>query len=116
MSTVADTTPPNLIIPVARSVYASSPDGIPKTAATVVSFLSAAFATDIVDQSPVITNNAPSLLPIGTHGRPSSPPEMQAATSTSRSVRRWSSCHTLPSARRRWWFRRRRRSPPRSGT
>ena len=103
--TVADTTPPNLIIPVARSVYASSPDGIPKTAATVVSFLSAASATDIVDQSPVITNNAPSLLPVGTTTS-SSPPEMQAATQRLGRPR-WSSCHNLRPARRRWWSRRR---------
>ena len=58
-------TPPNLIVPAARSVYATTPTGIPNTVSGVVSFLSAASATDIVDGSPVITNNAPSFLPVG---------------------------------------------------
>ena len=47
--TVADTTPPNLIVPVARSVYATTPTGIPNTVSGVVAFLRAASATDIVD-------------------------------------------------------------------
>jgi hypothetical protein len=63
--TVADTTPPNLIVPVARSVYATTPTGIPNTVSGIVSFLSAASATDIVDAFPVITNNAPAFLPVG---------------------------------------------------
>jgi len=63
--TVRDTTPPNLIVPAARSIYATTPTGIPNTVSSVVSFLGAASATDIVDPSPVITNNAPSFLPIG---------------------------------------------------
>jgi len=63
--TVADTTPPNLIVPAARSVYATTPTGIPNTVSGVVSFLTAASATDIVDPSPVITNDAPSFLPVG---------------------------------------------------
>ncbi len=63
--TVRDTTRPNLIVPAARSVYATTPTGIPNTVSGVVSFLSAASATDIVDGSPVITNNAPSFLPVG---------------------------------------------------
>lgn len=63
--TVSDKTPPNLIVPAARSVYATTPTGIPNTVSGVVSFLSAASATDIVDGSPVITNNAPSFLPVG---------------------------------------------------
>jgi len=62
---VADTTPPNLIVPAARSVYATTPTGIPNTVSGVVSFLTAASATDIVDPSPVITNDAPSFLPVG---------------------------------------------------
>ncbi|HLB17589.1 MAG TPA: HYR domain-containing protein, partial [Gaiellaceae bacterium] len=61
--TVRDTTPPNLIVPAARSIYATTPTGIPNTVSSVVSFLGAASATDIVDPSPVITNNAPSFLP-----------------------------------------------------
>ena len=62
---VRDTTGPNLIVPAARSVYATTPTGIPNTVSGVVSFLGAASATDIVDGSPVITNNAPSFLPVG---------------------------------------------------
>ncbi len=64
--TVADTTPPNLIVPVARSVYATSADGIPRNAAGVVAFLTAASATDIVDPQPVVSNNAPAVLSVGT--------------------------------------------------
>ena len=64
--TVADTTPPNLIVPAARSVYATSPDGVPSHAAGVVAFLTAASATDIVDPQPVVTANAPEVLPVGT--------------------------------------------------
>jgi large repetitive protein len=63
--TVADTTPPNLIVPVARSVYATTPTGIPNTVSGIVSFLSGASASDIVDPSPVVTNNAPAFLPVG---------------------------------------------------
>jgi len=64
--TVADTTPPNLIVPAARSVYATSADGIPSNAPGVVAFLTAASATDIVDPQPVVTANAPGVLPVGT--------------------------------------------------
>jgi hypothetical protein len=63
--TVSDKTPPNLIVPAARSVYATTPTGVPNTVSGVVSFLNAASATDLVDGSPVITNNAPSFLPVG---------------------------------------------------
>ena len=62
---VADTTPPNLIVPAARSVYATTATGTSNTVSGVVSFLTAASATDIVDPSPVITNDAPSFLPVG---------------------------------------------------
>jgi hypothetical protein len=64
--TVADTTPPTLILPAARSVYATSASGVPSHAAGVVAFLSAASATDIVDSHPVVSNNAPEVLPVGT--------------------------------------------------
>ncbi len=63
--TVADNTPPNLIVPAARSVYATTPTGVPNTVSGVVSFLSAPSATDIVDAHPVITNDAPAFLPVG---------------------------------------------------
>jgi len=64
--TVADTTPPSLILPVARAVYATSASGVPSNVASVVAFLTAASATDIVDPSPVITNSAPAVLSVGT--------------------------------------------------
>ena len=64
--TVADRTGPNLIVPVSRSVYATTPTGVPNTVSGVVAFLTAASATDIVDPNPVVTNNAPPLLPLGT--------------------------------------------------
>jgi hypothetical protein len=63
--TVHDTTPPTLIVPVARSVYATTPTGIPNTVSGIVSFLAAASATDIVDPHPIVTNNAPSFIPVG---------------------------------------------------
>jgi HYR domain len=63
--TVADTTPPNLIAPVARSVYATTPTGVPKDAAGVREFLSAASASDIVDANPAVTNDSPAFLPVG---------------------------------------------------
>jgi hypothetical protein len=63
--TVTDTTAPNLIVPVARSVYATTPTGVPSTAAGVGAFLSAASASDIVDTNPVITNDAPAFLLVG---------------------------------------------------
>ena len=62
---VQDTTPPNLIVPVARSVYATTPTGIPNTVSGIVSFLGAASASDIVDPNPVITNSAAAFLPVG---------------------------------------------------
>jgi flavin reductase (DIM6/NTAB) family NADH-FMN oxidoreductase RutF len=64
--TVADTTPPNLIVPAARSVYATTPTGIANTVSSVVSFLSAASASDLVDGNPAVTNDASSFLPVGT--------------------------------------------------
>jgi hypothetical protein len=63
--TVGDNTPPNLIVPAARSVYATTPTGVPNTVSGVVAFLSAPSATDIVDANPVITNDAPAFLPVG---------------------------------------------------
>jgi len=62
---VADTTPPNLVVPVATSVNATTPTGIPNTVSGIVSFVSAASASDIADPAPVVTNNVPSFLPVG---------------------------------------------------
>jgi HYR domain len=63
--TVHDTTPPTLVVPVARSVYATTPTGIPNYVSGIVSFLSQASAHDIVDPHPIVTNNAPSFIPVG---------------------------------------------------
>jgi hypothetical protein len=65
--TVGDNTPPNLIVPQARSVYATTDTGVPNTVSGVVAFLTAPSATDIVDANPVITNDAPAFLPVGSN-------------------------------------------------
>ncbi|MDX6408467.1 MAG: hypothetical protein QOE13_1538 [Gaiellaceae bacterium] len=65
--TVADTTAPNLIVPATRNVYATTATGVPVTDTGVVAFLSAASATDIVDPSPTIINDAQAFLPVGSH-------------------------------------------------
>ncbi|MGZ8739504.1 MAG: HYR domain-containing protein [Gaiellaceae bacterium] len=64
--TVADTTPPNLLTPVSLGIHADSPTGIPRSNSTITSYLRSAIASDIVDPNPVVTNNAPDNLPIGT--------------------------------------------------
>jgi HYR domain len=63
--TVHDTTAPTLIIPAPRSVYATTPTGIPDNAPAIVSFVSAASATDIVDPHPAVRHNVPSFVPVG---------------------------------------------------
>src|SRR5205085_9056765 len=63
--TVVDTTPPRLLLPPAASVYATSPGGIPRDDPVVQSFLDAAAATDLVDDTPSVTNDAPRTLPVG---------------------------------------------------
>jgi HYR domain len=62
---VVDTTPPRLLLPPAASVYATSPGGISRDDAVVQSFLNAAGATDLVDDHPSVTNDAPPTLPVG---------------------------------------------------
>ena|GEM_PF-1700216 len=63
--TVLDTTPPRLLVPPAASVYATSPNGISSDDAVVQSFLKAAAATDLVDDNPTVTNDAPRTFPVG---------------------------------------------------
>jgi hypothetical protein len=63
--TIVDTTPPRLVVPPDSFVYATSDAGIPVTHSAVQAFLNAAVATDLVDPSPTITNDAPAVLPIG---------------------------------------------------
>jgi HYR domain len=62
---VVDTTAPRLLLPPAASVYATSPGGIPRDDPVVQSFLNAAAATDLIDDHPSVTNDAPSTLPVG---------------------------------------------------
>jgi hypothetical protein len=62
---IADTTPPRLVVPPDSFVYAERPDGISADAAAVKAFLAVASATDLVDPQPTVTNDAPSLLPVG---------------------------------------------------
>jgi hypothetical protein len=62
---VVDTTAPRLLLPPAASVYATSPAGISRDDAVVQSFLNAAGATDLVDDHPTVTNDAPPTLPVG---------------------------------------------------
>jgi hypothetical protein len=64
--TVVDTTKPVLTPPGDRNVYATTETGIPRDDPAVTPFLSGATATDIVDSTLTIANNAPSFLPIGT--------------------------------------------------
>jgi hypothetical protein len=63
--TVVDTTPPRLLLPPAASVYATSPSGISRGDAVVQAFLNAAGATDLIDDHPSVTNDAPATLPVG---------------------------------------------------
>src|SRR5207302_829472 len=62
---VLDTTPPRLVLPPNASVYATSPGGISVDDPVVQSFLNAAAATDLVDDHPSVTNDAPRSLPVG---------------------------------------------------
>jgi HYR domain len=62
---VVDTTPPRLLLPPAASAYATSLSGISRGDAVVQAFLNAAGATDLVDDNPSVTNDAPATLPVG---------------------------------------------------
>lgn len=63
--TIVDTTPPDLTVPANISVECNEADGVSINDAAVQTFLNSATATDIVDSTPVVTNNAPALLPTG---------------------------------------------------
>jgi HYR domain-containing protein len=62
---VVDVSPPILAVPGATTVQATSADGVAASAPAVAAFLSSPVAQDLVDPSPVITNNAPATFPIG---------------------------------------------------
>lgn len=63
--TVVDSTAPQLTTPVDIVVEANVLDGAEANLPSIDDFLSGANAIDIVDPGPVITHDAPSLLPIG---------------------------------------------------
>jgi hypothetical protein len=62
---IVDTTPPVLTPPGDRNVYATTPTGIPRDDPAVSPFLNGGVATDIVDTTLAIANNAPEFLPVG---------------------------------------------------
>jgi len=64
--TVRDTTPPVLVVPAPATVDATSTAGAAATDPAVAAFLAAATAHDLVDPSPVITNDGPTIFPVGT--------------------------------------------------
>jgi hypothetical protein len=63
---IVDTTKPVLTPPGDRNLYATTPTGTPRDNPAVIAFLNGGTATDIVDQSLSIGNDAPGFLPVGT--------------------------------------------------
>jgi hypothetical protein len=63
---VVDTTPPHLIPPGDRSVYATTPAGIYASDDDAASFLYGVSVSDIADPHPTVTHNAPNFFPVGT--------------------------------------------------
>lgn len=64
--TVVDTTAPTVIAPLPITVEADTPTGTPISDPAIAAFLSGAIALDVVDQNLTITNDAPSIFPLGT--------------------------------------------------
>jgi hypothetical protein len=64
--TVHDTTSPALVVPAPATVDATSTAGAAATDPAVAAFLAAATAHDLVDPLPVITNDGPTVFPVGT--------------------------------------------------
>jgi HYR domain len=62
---VVDTTPPVLTPPGDRNVYATTPTGISRDDPAVSPFLNGGIASDIVDTTLAIGNDAPEFLPVG---------------------------------------------------
>ncbi len=63
--TVADTTPPVLVVPGALAVPATRADGTPATDPRLRDFLAAAWAVDSVDPAPNVRARAPRVFPVG---------------------------------------------------
>jgi hypothetical protein len=64
---VVDRIAPTLIVPRDRPVYADTLDGINRGSHYVALFLSEARAGDTVDPNPIVWNDAPEFLTVGTH-------------------------------------------------
>jgi hypothetical protein len=64
--TIIDSTPPRVSGPPNSLANATEDAGIPATEPVVVAFLQGASASDLVDSQPTVTNDAPSLFPVGT--------------------------------------------------
>jgi HYR domain len=65
--TVRDTTKPSLVIPSDYSVNADAPGGTSAQSHYPAMWLSQATATDLVDQRPRVSNNAPGFFTVGVH-------------------------------------------------
>lgn len=63
--TVNDCQVPSISLAADISVEADSGTGTPRSNATISTFLSAASAADVCDQSPSLTDDAPSMFPLG---------------------------------------------------
>jgi hypothetical protein len=63
--TVVDTTPPRVTPPPAIQVVAQTGSAVPASDAAIAKFLAGATATDIVDPSPTLSNDAPPSFPMG---------------------------------------------------
>ncbi len=63
--TVTDTAAPNLIAPPDVALEGNVAGGISAASQVIIDFLAAATATDIVDATLTITNNAPAIFPFG---------------------------------------------------
>ncbi|MDX8413617.1 MAG: HYR domain-containing protein, partial [Mariprofundales bacterium] len=64
--TISDTTAPAVAAPANITVEATNASGTAASNGTIAAFLAAATATDAVDATPVMSNNAPTTFPIGT--------------------------------------------------
>lgn len=64
--TVADTTPPSLLCPAPAVVECTGPHGVGAADPQLAGFFSGASAADVCDAAPILSNDAPELLPIGT--------------------------------------------------
>ena len=63
---VSDSEPPRLALPFDIAVVATGADGIAASDPRITAFLAEARASDGVDPSPTVSNNAPALFPVGT--------------------------------------------------